>query len=77
MVALSESDMKNRLKRPLAEKSPGRHIRLAIKPRYVGKHASQIKSYYGILSGSNSRTFRIRHEKLPEEPPVDDVISYL
>jgi len=52
MVALSESVMKIRLKRPLAEKSRWRHIRLAIKPRFLGNHASQIKSYYGSLSGS-------------------------
>jgi len=36
MVALSESVMKNRLKRPLAEKSRWLHIRLAIKSRYPG-----------------------------------------
>jgi len=41
-VALSESIMQNRLKRPLAEKSRGRHIRLAIKPRYLGNSATQI-----------------------------------
>jgi len=43
MVALSEFVMKNRLKRPLAEKSRLRHIWLAIKPRYLGNHASQMK----------------------------------
>jgi len=32
MVALSESVMKIRLKRPLTKKSQLRHIRLAIKP---------------------------------------------
>jgi len=62
MAALSESVMKNRLKRPLAEKSPRRHIRLAIKPRYLGNYATQIKNYYGSLSGSHGRSFRIRHE---------------
>jgi len=62
MIALSESVIKNRLKCPLAEKSRRRHIRLAIKPRYLGNHESQIKSYYGTLSGSQSRSFRIRHE---------------
>jgi len=36
MVALSECVMKNRLKRPLAEKSRLRHIPLAIKHRYLG-----------------------------------------
>jgi len=45
-----------------------RHIRHAIKPRSLGNHASQIKSYYGSLSGSHARFFRIRHEKLPEAP---------
>jgi len=63
MVALSESAMKNRLKRPLAENSRWRHIRFSIKPRYLGNHASQNKSYYGTLSGSHDRSFRIRHEK--------------
>jgi len=62
MVALSESVMKIRLKRPLAEKSRWRHIRPAIKPRYLGSHASQITKYYGTLSGSHGRFFRIRHE---------------
>jgi len=46
MVALLKSVLKNRLKRPLAEKSRWRHIRLAIKPRYLGNHASQIKRYW-------------------------------
>jgi len=32
-------------KRPLAEDWRQRHIRLAIKPRYIRNHASQIKSY--------------------------------
>jgi len=69
MVALSESVMKNCLKRPLAETLRWRHIRLAIRPRYLGNHASQIKSYYGSLSGSHGRSFRIRQEKMPEAPP--------
>jgi len=64
MVALSESVMKNRLKRPLAEKSRWRDILLAIKPRYLGNDASQMKFYYGTLWGSHGRSFRIRHEKL-------------
>jgi len=55
MVTLSKSVMKNRLKRPLAEKSRCRHIRLAMKPHYLGNHASQIKSYCGTLSGSGTR----------------------
>jgi len=38
------------------------------KPRYLGNHAWQLKSYYGTLSGSNGRSFKIRHEKLPEAP---------
>jgi len=38
MAALSDSVMKIRRKRPLPEKS--RHFRLAIKPHYLGKHAS-------------------------------------
>jgi len=43
MVALSESVTKNRLKRNLVEDLRWPHIRLAIKPRYLGNHASQIK----------------------------------
>jgi len=31
---------------------------------HVGKKTSQLKSYYGSLSGSNGRSFRIRHEKV-------------
>jgi len=42
---------------------------LAIKHRYLRNHASQIKSYYGTLSGSHGRSFKIRHEKSPEAPP--------
>jgi len=68
-VALSDSVNKICVKCPLAEKSRWRHIRLAIKPRYLGNHSSQIKSYYGTLSGSHARSFRIRHEKSPEAPP--------
>ena len=71
-VALSESVMKNRIEHPLAEKSRWRHIRLAIKPRYLGNHASQIKSYYGTLSGSHGRSFRIRPEKSPRAPPSEE-----
>jgi len=63
MVVLLELVMKNRVERPLAEKSRWRHIRLAIKHRYLGDHASQIKSYYGMLSGNHGRSFRIRQEK--------------
>jgi len=69
MFALSESVMKNCPKRPLAEKSRWRHIRLAIKSRYLGNHAFQIKSCYGTLSGSHGFSFIIRHEKSPEAPP--------
>jgi len=68
-VALSDSVNKTCLERPLAEKLQWRHFRLAINPRYLGNHGSQIKSYYGTLSGSNGRSFRIRHEKKPETPP--------
>jgi len=73
MVALSQSVMKNRLKRLLAEKSPWRHIRLAIKLRYLGKHASQIISYYGTVWRSHDRSFTIRHEKPPEAPPSSEI----
>jgi len=43
MVALSKSIMERRLKRPPAEKSRWRYIRLALKSRYLGNHVSQIK----------------------------------
>jgi len=79
MVALSESIMKNRVKRPLALKSRWRLIRLAIEARYLGNHASQIKSYYWSQSGSNGRSFRIHHKKIAWSTPWrrnhDDVIS--
>jgi len=58
---------------PLAEKSRWRHIRLAMKSRYLGNHASHIKCYYGSLSGSHGRSFRIRQEKLLEEPPGGEI----
>jgi len=58
---------------PPAEDGPWRHIRLAIKPRYLGNHASQIKSYYGTLSGSQERFFRIRHEKVRAAPPGGEI----
>jgi len=38
------------VQRPLADNWQWRHIRLAIKPRDLGNHASQIKRYYGSLS---------------------------
>jgi len=56
-------------KRPLAEKSRWRHIRLAIKPRYLGNYASQINNYYGTLLGSHGRSFRIRHEHVSAARP--------
>jgi len=70
-VALSDSVNKTCVKRSLAEKSRIRHTRLAINPRYLGNHASQIKSYYRTLSGSHGRSFRIRHKKSPEAPLVE------
>jgi len=73
MVALSESVMKNRLKRPQAEKSRWRHIRLAIKPCYLESHASQLKIYNGTVLGSHGPSFRIRHKKLPEAPPSEEI----
>jgi len=73
MVALSEFVLKNRPKRPLAADWRWRHIRLAIKSRYLGNYASQIKSYYGTLSRSHGRSFRIRHDKLPETPSGGEI----
>jgi len=46
---------------------------LAIKPRYLGNHASQIKSYYRTPSVSHVCSFRIRHEKSPEAPPSGEI----
>jgi len=73
MVALSESVMNNRLKRPLAAKSRWCDILLAIKARNLENHVSQIKSYYGSLSESHGRSFRIRHEKSPESLPSGEI----
>jgi len=72
-VALSDSINKTCVKCPLAEKLRWRHIRLTIKPCYLGNHASKILSYYGSLSGSHGRSFRILHEKLPEAPPGGEI----
>jgi len=69
VVTFSHFVNKTCVKRPLAEKSRWRHIRLAIKPRNLGNHASQIKSYYRTLSWSHGRSFRICHKKSPEAPP--------
>jgi len=73
VVALSESVMKNLLKRSLAEKSRWRPIRLAIKPCYLGNKPSQIKSDYWTLLGNHGRSFRIRHKKTPEAPPSGEI----
>jgi len=72
-VSLSDFANKTCVKRQLAEKSRWRHFRLAIKPRYLGNHASQIKSYFGSLSGSQARSFRIRHENSLEAPPSGEI----
>jgi len=40
---------------PLAEQWWWRHIRFAIKPRYLGNHAWQLISCYGSLSWSHGR----------------------
>jgi len=60
------------------KKSRWRHIRLAIKPRYLGNHASRIKIYYGTLSGSHSRSFRISYENVRAAPlgGVQTMTSY-
>jgi len=79
MVTLSKSVMKKGLKRPLAEKSRWRHIRLAVKPLCLRNHASEINSYYGTLLGSHCPSFRIRHIKWREAPPGGEITmtSYL
>jgi len=65
--------MKNRLKRPLADKSRWRYIRFAIKPRSLETMHSRYKCRYGTLSGSLVRSFRIRREKSPEAPPSEEI----
>jgi len=45
----------------------------AIKLRYLASHASQIKIYYVILSGSHGRSFRICHENSPKAPPGGEI----
>jgi len=55
-------DEKSR-KAPLGEEiKMTSYSRLAIKPRYLGNHASPIKSCDASLSLSHGRLFRIRHE---------------
>jgi len=44
MVTLSDSVNKTCVKCPLEEKSRSRHSWLAVKPRYLRNHASQIES---------------------------------
>jgi len=53
--------------------TPGEEITMTSYPAcnktsYLGNHASQIKSFYGKLTGTYGRSFRIRHEKSREEP---------
>jgi len=71
--ALSDSVNKTFVNCTLAKKSRWRYIRLAKKPRYLGNHASHIRSYYGSLSRSHGRPFGIRHEILPEAPPSEEI----
>jgi len=73
MVAPSESVKKNLMKRPLAKKSRWRYIRLAIKPRYLGNHASHMKSYWETLSERIGRFIKIRHENSPEAPLSEEI----
>jgi len=72
-VALWDSVKKTCVKRPPAEKSRWRHIHLAMKPRYFGSRASQMKSYWGTLSGNNVPFIIIRHENSPEAPPSGEI----
>jgi len=69
MVALSESVMWNIVNQPLAEKSRWRHIRLALKPRYLGNRASKIRNCNVTLLGSRGRSSRIGHEHVSATPP--------
>jgi len=80
VVALSEFIMKTQLKRPRQRNTDDviSGIRLAIKPRYLGNHVSQIKSYYDSLSGSHvalSESVVKNRLKLPWRRTDDDVIS--
>jgi len=50
-----------------------RHKRLPIKPRYLRNHEWELKTYYGTLSESHGRSFRIRHEKSPEVTPSGEL----
>jgi len=68
MVALSESVMETCVQRPLAEDWKWHQIRFAIKLRYLGNHAWQLKRYYGSLSWSHGRSFRIRQKKSRNAP---------
>jgi len=77
-VALSDS-----LNKKLCKTPPCGVITMtlyAIKPRYLGNHASQIKSYYGSLSGSHGRNFKMGYKNRLSAPwrrTDDDVISGL
>jgi len=73
-VTLSDSVKKTCVKRLLAEKSRLRHIRLAIKPSYLGNNASQIKSYEGSLPGSHVRPLR-NHDDVMSGLQQNHVIS--
>jgi len=75
-VSLLDSVNKTCVKRRIAEISRWRHIRLAIKARFLENHAFQIKSYYGTLSGSHDRSVRIRREEVRAEPPGGGLTSY-
>jgi len=57
----------NLCKRRLAKNSRWRHIRLAIKPCYLGNQASRIKNYYGTLS--RSLFHNLSRKKVRAAPP--------
>jgi len=72
-VALSDSVNKTCVKRSLAEKSLYDVISVGNKTCYLVNHASQLKNYYGTLTGSHGRSFKIIHEKSPEAPPGGEI----
>jgi len=41
----------------------------ALKHRYLANNETQAQIYYGTLSESHGRSFRIRYENSPEVPP--------
>jgi len=73
MVVLSQYVMKNHLKRTMAEKLRWRHIRWAIKPRYLGNHASEIKQILWNAISVSWSLFQNVSWKSPDAPPSGEI----